>query len=275
MKLEIALKNGKYVNIEEVDSGLKCNCICIECKKPLIAKKGKKIRHHFSHYKHSDKECIYRPETIVHRVAKNIIFESKEFRLPPINDEEGNLIVIDECKIEPIIQDKFRPDLMIRSGTDYYYIEILVSHRCSREKEEAFEKYKLNTIEIDLGSLIVDKNILENIKKIVVNDDKRKYWLYNANKKQLKSKKEIKTDSNFRSYNFPSVKEKITDYFNPRKIPLVNVKNVLGPRYCPCKTVSKWTMPLELEFDCKGCPSFKGLSDDGKFVLCTRIDSKK
>lgn len=63
-----ALKNGKTVHISEVESGLKCECICPACGEALIARKGKKVIHHFAHK--STEECEYGYQTSLHLVAR-------------------------------------------------------------------------------------------------------------------------------------------------------------------------------------------------------------
>jgi hypothetical protein len=42
-----ALKNDEIVHTSEVESGLKCECICPACGARLIARKGTKVLHHF------------------------------------------------------------------------------------------------------------------------------------------------------------------------------------------------------------------------------------
>ena len=37
------LQNNKIINIENVESGLACNCQCPSCGEKLVAKKGKKV----------------------------------------------------------------------------------------------------------------------------------------------------------------------------------------------------------------------------------------
>ncbi len=49
-QLIYALKDGIAMSVENVESGLKCGCICPSCGEPLVAKKGTKRMHHFSHY---------------------------------------------------------------------------------------------------------------------------------------------------------------------------------------------------------------------------------
>ena len=60
-----ALKDGVTTSIEQIESGLKCGCICPSCGEPLAAKKGAKRMHHFSHY--SGHNCEYGYETSLHK----------------------------------------------------------------------------------------------------------------------------------------------------------------------------------------------------------------
>ena len=47
------IADGKNVSIDEVPTGKECDCVCIRCEKPLVAKNsrftGRKRRPHFSH----------------------------------------------------------------------------------------------------------------------------------------------------------------------------------------------------------------------------------
>lgn len=72
---------GKLVNIEQVESGIKCNCICPACEESLVAKKGKKREHHFAHS--SGKNCEDAYETMLHQLAKDkfqeAFYKNEEF----------------------------------------------------------------------------------------------------------------------------------------------------------------------------------------------------
>jgi hypothetical protein len=72
---------GKLVNIEQAESGIKCNCICPACKKPLVAKKGKEREHHFAHS--SGNNCEHAYETMLHYLAKEkfqeAFYKNEEF----------------------------------------------------------------------------------------------------------------------------------------------------------------------------------------------------
>lgn len=56
----IHIPTQSYVDVDEVDSGAKCNCICPSCQSQLIAKHGTKKIHHFAHLKSDVKaNCKY------------------------------------------------------------------------------------------------------------------------------------------------------------------------------------------------------------------------
>ena len=50
LNLTYALKDGIITSISNVESGLKCGCVCPACDMPLVAKKGEKMMHHFAHH---------------------------------------------------------------------------------------------------------------------------------------------------------------------------------------------------------------------------------
>lgn len=71
---------GQMLHISAVASGLKCNCICPLCKRPLEAKKGDIQAHHFAHQ--SNYDCFYSSEVAVYKVVAEILSESKRIMLP-------------------------------------------------------------------------------------------------------------------------------------------------------------------------------------------------
>ena len=42
--------DGRLLHIDDVPSGLACDCICPGCSRPLVAKKGRLQAHHFAHH---------------------------------------------------------------------------------------------------------------------------------------------------------------------------------------------------------------------------------
>ena len=75
----------RLVHISKVDRGKNCDCICPCCKQPMIANKGEKNQHYFSHERKGDNNsnrAKCRTETM-HRLAEQIIEENKSVMLPP------------------------------------------------------------------------------------------------------------------------------------------------------------------------------------------------
>ena len=83
--LTYAITNdGNLVNVDEVQAGQDCNCVCPACKEPLIAKNNGSIRvHHFAH--RSGSECNYAYESMLHLLAKervqNAFLNAQDFYL--------------------------------------------------------------------------------------------------------------------------------------------------------------------------------------------------
>ncbi|MDD5765192.1 MAG: hypothetical protein PHW79_02900 [Candidatus Marinimicrobia bacterium] len=71
IKVPYAERDGQLIHISRVERGLACRCVCPVCKTAVIARKGKKLRHHFSH--HSIGNCT--AETVLHYIAKILVFE--------------------------------------------------------------------------------------------------------------------------------------------------------------------------------------------------------
>ena len=74
LKMIYALKDGEIVSIDDVEKGLKCNCVCPACGEPLVAKKGEHMMKHFAH--HSGHSCEYGYETSLHLAAKDILLNN-------------------------------------------------------------------------------------------------------------------------------------------------------------------------------------------------------
>ena len=84
MSMSIAVNEQKQiVNVKQVERGLACMCFCFECAEPVVARKGEKNEHDFSHL--SNKEsCTIHPESILHKFAKQVIMEEKYLTLPSL-----------------------------------------------------------------------------------------------------------------------------------------------------------------------------------------------
>ena len=180
---------GKIVGIDEVESGLKCNCVCPHCGDVLEARKGK-IRVH--HFKHCNKdENTFCSESALHLAAKEVLKEAREISLPALKislDEYRKVIEIlpnghkfnyDKIELEKSIwvgEELIRPDIVVYNGKAILAIEILVNHAVDEEKKQKIKLSNLTTIEIDLSAV----NVLtkEELRSVLLNKTTNKKWIF-------------------------------------------------------------------------------------------------
>lgn len=188
-KLIFALNNDEeIVSIDNVESGLSCNCICPACGEPLVAKKGKNMMHHFAHY--SGHSCEYGHETSLHLTAKDILSKADKMIVPdlylkiPESDKPPQLIFKSkEIKVDKVELEKKEgsivPDIVVYSGKNKLFIEIFVTHKIDGEKLIRIKEENVSTIEIDLSKL--DKDVdYETLKEILIKSNKEKKWAYSV-----------------------------------------------------------------------------------------------
>ena len=183
---------GKLVNIEQAESGKKCNCICPACQKSLVAKKGKKRKHHFAHS--SGKNCKHAIESMLHHLAKDkfqeAFYKNEEFIIQYEHKsycskkKECKYIPFEDCSTKTITrpfnlkdyydtceQEKCYDNISCRSDLKIYstknpshkpiYLEFCVTHASDSEKLHSGNKI----IEILIES---EKDIFDIIEKGIV-----------------------------------------------------------------------------------------------------------
>ncbi|HEX7902897.1 MAG TPA: hypothetical protein VF487_03380 [Chitinophagaceae bacterium] len=205
------LKDGKLVHVNEVDSGLKCNCCCPSCEQPFVAHKGKILTAHFKH--HSPTNCKYAFETALHYLAKEIINEEKYLLLPHhywliprrlsefYEDATNKLfwypppflkvkflrVNFTEVQIEKYTEN-FKPDIKCLIGERTLLIEISVTHFIDEIKLEKIKAKNLPLLEIDLSmhGHDIDKKTLRNI---LFNNKANMKWIHNPRDVKKKAEK--------------------------------------------------------------------------------------
>lgn len=181
--LSFALKNGKVVTIDEVESGFACNCVCPACQTRLVAKKGKVREHHFAHDKGSI--CEYGYQTSLHLMAKEIIAEAGKIMVPSIYGKykgkalkiyDAMPIAIRNAVVEKRIGELI-PDVILEcSNGQYLVIEIYVTHKVDEQKLLKLRELSIAAIEIDLSTkdrLLSKDDLME----ILLEEDLARYWL--------------------------------------------------------------------------------------------------
>ena len=241
LNLVYAIKDGAGISIEDVDSGLKCGCVCPACGEPLVAKKGTKVMHHFAH--HSGSNCEYGYETSLHLMAKAILSTAKTIVTPkvyvyfPNSTKEKQLccdsqeITVDKVELEQNYGNVV-PDVVVHSGRRKFFLEIYVTHAVNKEKISKLKTADISTMEIDLSK--VERTIsYKDLQRILLEDNEQKRWIYNS-----------VADKKLRKY-----------YAFSERIPLVIHGFAIHTKYCPIKS-RIWHGKSYANFidDCSGCP---------------------
>ena len=143
------LKEGELVSIADVERGLKCNCTCSKCGKPLVAKKGEVKDHHFAHSVDSD--CT--GETLKHYFAKQEIAEKKYLHLPHPTKDVYSMTDFKTVELEKRIGDsQYIADVICTTANGkQLVIEIVVTHDLDNDKRNYLITNEVTTLKIDVN----------------------------------------------------------------------------------------------------------------------------
>lgn len=196
--LTYALKEGQIVFIDEVPNGNKCSCICPKCGNTLCAKNNENnVRvHHFAH--ENGKECEGAFESIVHKMAKELLEAWKKICLP-------NREIL---KFDKVLQEKedeetgLRPDCTCISENEIFWIEFNFTHKIDETKKHKIKKQKKNCLEIDLRKFIEEFDITksdlrEKLQDFLFNKNKWREWIFNEHSEDVT---EIEKNENIYKY---------------------------------------------------------------------------
>lgn len=152
-------KEGNLVHVDSVPNGNGCGCFCIICNSPLCAKNGGDANlrvHHFAHL--SGAECEGAYESTLHKMAKDVLLNTKCIFLPKQNDEgSGGRIVFDRVEVECYDEETgLRPDCIGYYGDSRLWIEFKISHPVDGKKKDKIISAHINCIEIDLNECQLD-----------------------------------------------------------------------------------------------------------------------
>lgn len=188
LELRYALRKdtNELVFVDDVPSGLQCECLCPHCQKVLVAKKGNEREHHFAHYNNAD--CTGARMTALHLMAQNILQTTKQVMLPAYNTEsiqrEARSITFDEVTLEYSITDhgiRRKPDCVgriIKNGQKYtLWIEILVTHKVDEEKEKDIKALRQHCIEIDLSDMLNTDYDEQSVKERLLTKTDNRHWI--------------------------------------------------------------------------------------------------
>ncbi len=252
--LSFGLREGQIFHVSDVKRGLKCSCVCPVCNKPLIARKGKRMQHHFAH--HNKQVCEGALQTALHIAAKEILKRNKKIMLPAVGIDDLRLegsearlykhqtVYFDHVYLEKQL-DEIVPDIILIRNNKPMIIEIAVSHRIDQEKKHKIRKLNVSVLEIDLRDINYDFDGAD-LEKLLIHDTSHKHWIYNK-------KQEL-----FR-YDLNLLSRELKLYY----------RRVYA---CPKKTTGKDGTFVDLLDDCFNCNFFLSIkiqpTHNVKFILC-------
>lgn len=229
--LPYGLQQDHLITIDEVVSGLECNCSCPACHEKLIARKGPFITHHFAHQAKLD--CNRGVEASLHRLCKEIIAKEKRITLPALlfgQSQQYEIapemeIPVDAVRLQHIGEDLV-PDIVIESKGQTILIEVTANQRVSAEKKELFVKRNIAAIEVNITETLKDLFEINDFRlsnrafrKELISHTISKHWIHNPTlakiEHALKNKyARFKAIGSFRSV--------MGDYFYVEDCPLEN-----------------------------------------------------
>lgn len=176
-------KDGLLVHIDTVKNGIECECICPDCKSPLIARNGgKKNIHHFAHINTSTCNA---GETILHLLAKDIFKEYNNIQLPKVSYgdnhiQDEQIFYYDDCLLEEKRGDII-PDITLKGKEENLYIEIKVTHAIDEYKLNKIKELNIPVLEIDLSDYIVkmfDSDFNVTLRNSLIESLDNKEWSF-------------------------------------------------------------------------------------------------
>lgn len=214
-------ESNQVVHISEMvekDRGKACECICLCCGRPLVAKLGRgKKAAHFAHLAEEGRTTCSADEANesgLHKIAKEIVCKSEYICLPQVtiseqNDPDRNME--DYKQQEPLQYGKkielhyqnaktevpfegFKPDVCILfQKQKKLLIEIAVTHYVDAEKYSKIKMAQMPTVEINIADFIKDYKAEETesindfekkLKNAIIDNTENKTWIYHPSENE-------------------------------------------------------------------------------------------
>lgn len=198
-----ALKDGVLTHISDVESGLKCGCVCAGCKGELIAKKGEIKVHHFAHV---NAECAHAYESMVHYICKNAFKHLTHFKTPRYAHgltRKDYLMSIDpyvpaktidlslfEIEIEYKYKDIVADVALLHEQKPMLFIEIANTHLIDDAKLAKIKEYGIACFEVYVAYMPIDFTLSQDLNNKlglkIIRDymESNSVWVYNRKLKK-------------------------------------------------------------------------------------------
>lgn len=162
LKHPFGYRHGRFVHVDEVDSGMACECVCPISGEALIAKKCSNKRNHFALA--SGGTMMPSLESYFHKLAKQLIQESGELTFPAsiLNFWQGSRIFVAKSKkhrVSSVVDEKqiqdteYIADNIVSVGGTDIVLEWKFAHACDASKVKALRGLHIPSVEIDISNL--------------------------------------------------------------------------------------------------------------------------
>lgn len=318
LQAAINISDNTIVSIYEVPPGLNPNYVCPICGEPLIAKNKNKLpnkplkeNERIAHFAHQNNTCSNAGETILHRIAKEVLSQSKKLMLPSLHFNFSKIneaktiefeISLSEERIYLNHQYKVVDSILIKNGKKLL-VEFYKTHLVEENKIDFIRKCDLSCIEIDLNGIsVLDKKGSINklgVKNFLENSFEDRYWLNNIKLNKLKDQKNnLRKAEALKSLNNSFLQDELfSDDFSPsyiyfqdydyERIKMWKTKlkaegyifrkiygNYYSSRkvYCPLLK-NAYVNTIELD-SCKNCEHYKNMGKNDNYDWCVVCGKK-
>lgn len=181
-------QSNRLVFVSEVPRGLACQCRCVVCREPLIARQGTVREHHFAHASGGE-PCEVSHESLLHQYAKQVIQEAGALAVPltPVVVDALGLDAPDAASTRlrlPLVETEkalqnVRPDLLAHTEAGVALaIEVAYSSFCDMLKVSQFAELGLPVLEIDLRAFTPEAFDPAAVRDAVLDALVGKAWLW-------------------------------------------------------------------------------------------------
>lgn len=179
---------NELVHVSEVARGLACQCRCVGCGEPLMARQGAVRDHHFAHASNLE-ACESSFESLLHRYAKQLVVKARGLVVPVSqavaaflgwdNEAPERLLHVLGNVQEEVSLGAIRPDLlMVTDDGVQVAVEIAYSSFCDDSKVQHFAAMDLPALEIDLSSFTPEGFDPSAVRHAVISALDYKRWVW-------------------------------------------------------------------------------------------------
>lgn len=197
-----ALKDRVLTSISDVESGLKCGCVCAGCGGQLIARKGDVKIHHFAHV---NSDCQAGQESAIHLAFKEAYLKHSKLVAPVFSNQvqlgtdfveitidaseyiNTDIEVINEYSIGGIRADSAIID---SEGNPILFIEFAFTHYIDNNKESKLKAINVPCFEVNANGadikLLSDFEYFSNF----ISDNSK--WIVNETAREITEKEGLR-----------------------------------------------------------------------------------